>query len=184
MAFLRSKLALILFAAIVVAGICGFLAARSAMPQAAVSASSGGSGSGGTATVGGSASTTATTGSSSSPTAGGGGGGPKGGGGTKGGGVTPTATATRVPPTPTPIPQAGQPLTVRGDVTSVTTSSNSFVVHVFGGGGTYSCTVSQSTTWSGLASSISTLQVGMQVDATGVYQGGGAVTVAHVNADQ
>jgi hypothetical protein len=178
MAFLRSKLALIIFAAIVVAGICGFLAARSAMPQAAVSASSGGSGSGGTATVGGSASTTATTGSSSSPTAGG------TGGGTKGGGVTPTATATRVPPTPTPIPQAGQPLTVRGDVTSVTTSSNSFVVHVFGGGGTYTCTVSQSTTWSGVASSISTLRVGMQVDASGVYQGGSAVTVSHVNADQ
>jgi hypothetical protein len=181
MAFLRSKLALILFAAIVVAGICGFLAARSAMPQAAVSASSGGSGSGGTATVGGSVSTTATTGSSSSPTAGGTGG---GGGSTKGGGVPPTATATRVPPTPTPIPQAGQPLTVRGDVTSVTTSSNSFVVHVFGGGGTYTCTVSQSTTWSGVASSISTLRVGMQVDASGVYQGGGAVTVSHVDADQ
>jgi hypothetical protein len=99
--------------------------------------------------------------------------------------VPPTATPTRVPPTPTPLPVAGQPLTVRGTVTSVTPSSNTFAVHVSNGGGNYTCTVTSSTLWSGAASSISTLQVGMQVVASGgTYQGGGVVSqVSRVNAD-
>jgi hypothetical protein len=97
--------------------------------------------------------------------------------------VAPTATPTRVPPTPTPIPVPGQPLTVRGDVTSVTPSANTFVVHVFNGGGTYTCTVTSSTQWSGAASSISTLQVGMRVDASGIYQGGTTNGVAASRVD-
>jgi hypothetical protein len=96
--------------------------------------------------------------------------------------VAPTARPTRVPPTPTPIPVPGQLLTVRGDVTSVNPSANTFVVHVSNGGGTYTCTVTLSTQWSGAASSISTLQVGMQVHASGIYQGGGGVTASSVDA--
>ena len=199
MAFLRSKLTQIIFAAIVLGCIGGLLAARSAMPQGAVSAAgvgqaSASASSGVTATGGGSASTTATTGSSSSPTAGGGNGGTGGGGGGGGGsptstvpgsgGAVPSPTATRVPPTPTPIPQAGQPLTVRGDVTSVNQSSDSFVVHVSNNGGTYTCNASGSTQWSGAATSISTLQVGMYVHASGIYQGNNTLTmITSVNAD-
>jgi hypothetical protein len=56
------------------------------------------------------------------------------------------------------------------------------VVHVFNGGGTYTCTVTSSTQWSGVASSINTLQVGMQVHASGIYQGGGGVTASSVDA--
>jgi hypothetical protein len=97
--------------------------------------------------------------------------------------VAPTATPTRVPPTATPIPVPGQSLTVRGAVTSVSPSTNTFVVHVFNGGGTYTCTVTSSTQWSGAATSISTLQVGMRVDASGTYQGGGRVTTSSVVAD-
>jgi hypothetical protein len=99
--------------------------------------------------------------------------------------VAPTATPTRVPPTPTPLPVVGQPLTVRGTVTSVTPSTNTFAVHVSNGGGNYTCTVTSSTLWSGAASSITTLQVGMQVVASGgTYQGGGVVSqVSKVNAD-
>jgi hypothetical protein len=100
--------------------------------------------------------------------------------------VAPTATATRVPPTPTPIPVPGQQLTVRGSVTSVNQSANTFVVHVFNGGGTYTCTVTPgSTQWSGAASGISTLVVGMRVDASGIYQiyqGGSGLAASRVDA--
>jgi hypothetical protein len=68
----------------------------------------------------------------------------------------------------------------------VNPSNNTFVVHVFNGGGTYTCTVTPGVTvWSGAASSISTLQVGMGVDAWGTYQGGGALSPTfHVDADR
>jgi hypothetical protein len=109
----------------------------------------------------------------------------------------PTATPMQVPPTqgppmPTPLPVAGQTLTVRGTVTSVTPNANvtpdanntgTFVDYVPNGGGTYTCTVTSSTAWSGAASSINTLQVGMQVVASGTYQGGGSLSpTSHVNA--
>jgi hypothetical protein len=96
--------------------------------------------------------------------------------------VAPTATPTRVPPTPTPIPVPGQPLTVHGTVTFVSLSPSTFMVRVSNGGGTYNCTVTASTQWSGAASSISTLLVGMEVDASGTYLGGGGLMASRVDA--
>jgi hypothetical protein len=100
-------------------------------------------------------------------------------------GPAPTATATRVPPTPTPIPVPGQLLTVRGDVTSVSASTNTFTVHVPNGGGNYTVTVTPGvTTWSGVATSITTLTTAMGVDASGTYQGGGNLNpTTHVSSD-
>jgi hypothetical protein len=168
MGLLRSKVGGVVFAAILIGTVGGVVAAHSAAPQGSVALTTANDSS--TATAG-----------SSSPTA--------GGRPTASASVTPTVTQvaptarpTRVPPTPTPIPVPGQVLTVRGAVTSVSPSILTFVVHVFNGGGTYTCTVTSSTQWSGAASSINTLQVGMQVDASGIYKGGGGVTASSVDA--
>jgi hypothetical protein len=169
MAFLRSKLTHIVLATVVIGCLGGLLAARSIMPPSASPAGAAqlvahnGSSTG-------EPDSTATAGSSSpTPTV---------------ARSAPTATPTRVPPTPTPIPVPGQSLTVRGDVTSIDATASTFVVHVFGGGGTYTCNVGPSTTWSGVATSLATLRVGMGADASGTYQGGGVLNpTAHVDAD-
>jgi hypothetical protein len=178
MAFLKNKLTRIALGAVLIGSIAGLLGARSAMPPSVATAGAIQPASDVSSPTGGSSSTAAADSSSATararvtPTV------------TQVAQVAPTATPTRVPPTPTPIPVAGQQLTVRGTVTSVPPNTNTFVVHVPNGGGTYTCTVTSSTVWSGAASSINTLRVGMQVDASGIYQSGSGINpTSSVDAD-
>jgi hypothetical protein len=166
-ALMRSKLTLVVLSAILVGGAGAVLAGMSAVRPPSYSSALAANGStGATNTTGsGPTATTASTARSS---------------------ATPTDTSVPTPRptrTPTPIPVPGQTLTVHGDVTSI--SAGTFVVSAFGGGGSYTITVSSSTVWPNpLIPDLQHLQVGMQVDARGTYAGGGSLNPTNsVDAD-
>ena len=188
MTFLRSKLTLVVLSAILIGGAGAVLAGMSVIRPPSFSAALAANNSTGATNTTGAAATTTTAGHSAGSTP----------GSTRGG--TPAATATGpgatptntpVPPTPRPTPTAtpppvnGQTLTVRGDVTSISTSTSTFVVRAFGGGGTYTIYVSTSTVWPNpQVPDLQHLQVGMQVDAQGTYVSGGNLNpTTSVDAD-
>lgn len=93
--------------------------------------------------------------------------------------ATPTRTPTRTP-RPTNTPGAGG-VTLRGSVQSVNTSANTFTIKLFNGTIT-TVAVTANTVFQGLATSLSSLQVGWSVSVKGTYQAGGTFAASTVNA--
>jgi hypothetical protein len=174
MTFLRSKLTLVVLSAILIGSAGAVLAGMSAVRPPSFSAALAASNSTGATNTAGSAATATTAGHSAGGTP---------GATATGAGATPTNTSVPTPRptrTPTPIPIVNQPLTIHGDVTSVNTGNNTFVVNVGGGGGTYTITVSPpggATNWSGPIKTLSQLasSPGARATVTGVYKGNGAL---------
>lgn len=172
MAFLRSKLTLVVLGALLLGSAAALLGAVSAErpadspPLAASSATAGSTstGSAATATNGGSP----TGGPGASPTS----------------TLAPSPTATRVPPTPTPVPVPGQQYTFHGSIASgsINPATNTFVLNVRGGSYTIQVMSGATITLNNQTATFSQLASGMRADVTGVYQGGGNLNANIVDA--
>jgi len=104
---------------------------------------------------------------------------------TSGESVSPTATTIGVPTAtraPTPTPQVGQTIQIGGDIRSISTNPASFSLHRLGV--TTIIDVSSTTTYSGVATSFSQLQVGLGADVICVVQADRSCLASHVNTDQ
>ena len=164
MAFLRSKITLVVLGAVLVGGAGAMVGARSAAGPSASSAqlaaNSGSSATGTVPNAAGSGTPTTSPGAAPTDTA------------------VSSPTPTRVPPTPTPLPVPGQTLDLHGSVGSV--GQTSFVLRV--PGGSYTIQVTSSTQWPGTAKNVSPLAPGWQAEVQGAYTGGGNLTASTVDA--
>jgi hypothetical protein len=103
---------------------------------------------------------------------------------TSGESVSPTATAvaipTNTPRPPTPTPQIGQTIHIGGSIRSISTNPNSFSLHRLGVSTTID--VNSSTSYSGIATSFSSLQVGWSAQVTCVVQADRSCLASQVSA--
>lgn len=162
MPILRSKIALVLFGALLIGAVGGTLAAFSAAPPSTAAPGPALAQASATASASSSSADATATSTAGNPT-------------------TPIPTPTRtIRPTPT-TPPIGAPVDLHGRVASKNVNDNTFVLSFFGGSMT--CQVSPSTTWpNSSVGSVSSLQLGMQAEVQGTYQGNGLVTASVVDA--